>query len=381
MKRWFKILEEPYLLFFPIGYVFGLWGVLLWLFFSLWGWASYPSVAHSYIMIGGFLTAFTTGFLMTAVPRFTGSFRAQWYEVVVSLVSLILLILFSSRSVLGASLVLILGNGNLVFFFLRRYFYRKVDLPKVFMFVPMSLLVSVLGHLFIVLEQMGFISSDYYILGRSLAFTAMVMGLILGVGSRLVPMITGLGISKLNHSGLLYLIILNFFLSFIIQIFWNVPVGLGLRTVSIFYVAFGLWNIHRRPLNPSKLSFGLWLSCWGIVIGSLGSFLMPSYLIHWSHIIYICGFGLMTLMIGSRVILSHGGFDLNKIGEHYQVIAVFICLLIAGVSRLLLFEFPDQTKEILLFSASFWIFGLVFWWIRVGSKLMHFFFHDIEAEG
>jgi hypothetical protein len=75
-------------------------------------------------------------------------------------------------------------------------------------------------------------------------------------------------------------------------------------------------------------------------------------------------------MIGSRVILSHGGFDLSKEGEHWQMIFIIACLFLACIVRLSLFAFPQKMNQILLGSSFFWLLGLFFWWLRIGSKLI-----------
>ena len=74
MKRiWRMVLEEPYRVFFPLGMLAGIWGVLMWPMFYA-GWLKfYPGEAHTRMMIGGFMGAFVLGFLGTAFPRLAGN--------------------------------------------------------------------------------------------------------------------------------------------------------------------------------------------------------------------------------------------------------------------------------------------------------------------
>jgi len=367
-------LLEPYKLFFPLGFLLGAWGILIWIFFIIWG-IPYPGLIHSNLMIGGFLTSFTTGFLMTAVPRFTGSFHAEVYEIGISVTSFLILFLFGSQSVLICALSILFTHLNLLIFFLRRFLKRKVSLPETFIFIPLSLVISIIGQVLIILSILGWIDQSHYALGRILGFSAFMLGLVLGVGSKLIPMFNGFGPVKARTRWITLLIPVLFFSSFFIQHFFSVSWGLFVRLISILYVAIFNWSLCRRPLNPSRLSYGLWFSCWGIVIGSIGALFMPSALIHWSHIIYVLGFGLMTLMIGSRVILSHGGFDLSKEGEHIYMVFIIICLFFASLVRLSLHFFPQYLNELILGSSFFWLLGLVFWWIHIGSKL----FRKVES--
>src|SRR5215467_7577450 len=66
-------LREPYRVFFPLGILFGLAGVAIWPIYSFGLTATYSGRAHALVQIYGFLYAFIAGFLLTAVPRFTGT--------------------------------------------------------------------------------------------------------------------------------------------------------------------------------------------------------------------------------------------------------------------------------------------------------------------
>ncbi len=365
-----KFLSEPYRLFFPLGFLLGFWGVLLWLLFVFAG-IPYPSVSHSYLMIGGFLTAFTSGFLMTAIPRFTGTFHAEMYEVIISFTALLVLFLLSSSSIPIKSLCLIVSHANLVLFFFRRYFKKKAALPLLFLFVPLSLFFSILGNGIVFFNAVwSWGSFEALMLGRTLAFSAMMLGLVLGIGSRLIPMFLGAGVPSHFKNHWVVLLIINFYASFFVQSYFNPQLGLLMRLIAVGVIALGVWRIYKKPLNPSKLSLGLWLSCWGLLLGTAGGFIMPSYLVHWMHLVYIAGFGLMTLMIGSRVVLSHGGFDVFKEVEHFHFTFILFSLFIAAAARVSLFYYGEWYNPILILSASFWLISLIFWWIRVGMKLL-----------
>ena len=61
--------KEPFRVFFPLGVVAGVVGVSLWPLFYARALVMYPAVAHSRMMICGFVAAFAIGFLGTAVPK------------------------------------------------------------------------------------------------------------------------------------------------------------------------------------------------------------------------------------------------------------------------------------------------------------------------
>lgn len=332
----------------------------------------YPSILHSYIMIGGFLTAFTAGFIMTAVPRFTGTFHADRLELISALTGIVLLPLVAWSSATLASMCVLVSHCTLVVFFVRRFVKRRSPLPLAFLFIPLSIGFSILGHLMIVLALRGLLDASFYNLGRLLAFHSFMLGVVLGVGSRLIPAFMGYGPPREQKSLAIIFALIAFFGSFFVQQFVQFNWGLGLRLFAVGFVVFRVWSIYRLPSNPSKLSYGLWLSCWGVFLGSFGSWLIPSQFVHWTHVLFISGFGLMTLMISSRVILSHGGYDLAKEGER-GVIALVVGLLIATtVVRLLIGMSSAPTEILLLLSSILWLVTLMVWWFRLGKRSLQF---------
>src|SRR5436190_11588067 len=64
---------DPYRIFFPLGVLLGIAGVLLWplYYWHVIDW--YDGRAHAFVQTDCFLYAFIAGFLWTAVPRFTGA--------------------------------------------------------------------------------------------------------------------------------------------------------------------------------------------------------------------------------------------------------------------------------------------------------------------
>src|SRR5205814_2875685 len=64
---------DPYRIFFPLGIVLGACGVSIWPLYYYGVTEGYSGRAHALVQTDGFLYAFITGFLLTAIPRFTGT--------------------------------------------------------------------------------------------------------------------------------------------------------------------------------------------------------------------------------------------------------------------------------------------------------------------
>src|SRR5204862_7598274 len=64
---------DPYRLFFPLGIFLGVMGVSIWPLYYFGITEGYSGRAHAFVQTDGFLFAFIAGFLLTAIPRFTGT--------------------------------------------------------------------------------------------------------------------------------------------------------------------------------------------------------------------------------------------------------------------------------------------------------------------
>jgi uncharacterized protein involved in response to NO len=65
--------SDPYRIFFPLGIALGAAGVSIWLLYYYGLTEGYSGRAHAFVQTDGFLYAFIAGFLLTAIPRFTGT--------------------------------------------------------------------------------------------------------------------------------------------------------------------------------------------------------------------------------------------------------------------------------------------------------------------
>src|SRR5262245_3977047 len=64
---------DPYRIFFPLGILLGVMGVLIWPLYYFGLTQGYSGRAHAFVQTDGFLFAFVAGFLLTAIPRFTAT--------------------------------------------------------------------------------------------------------------------------------------------------------------------------------------------------------------------------------------------------------------------------------------------------------------------
>jgi uncharacterized protein involved in response to NO len=66
-------ITDPYRVLFPLGLATGIAGVSVWPFYYFGITEGYSGRTHAFVQICGFLYSFAAGFLLTAIPRFTGT--------------------------------------------------------------------------------------------------------------------------------------------------------------------------------------------------------------------------------------------------------------------------------------------------------------------
>jgi len=357
--------QEPYKIFFPLGIMYGIWGAGLWLLQAVGFPMPYPAALHSLVMMGGFLGAFAFGFLTTAVPRMTRSFPLRRSELIWILTPLLILpvISFSSRPEIVAAALALAFSGMIKFAFVR-YRGRKAEPPDSFVFVGLGLVGGFTG---LMGGWLAPAATKIAVFGRLFFLHGFIASLVLGVGSRLVPALLGRAPlpgdcsseSRVSQRRKKFLLLAGFFLiSFFVEVWGSVLAGKLMRAAIMTWITMRFWMIWRWPIVRSIVSWLIWVASWFCLIGSWGGALLPSYAIHFFHLEFISGFGVLTLMIATRVVLAHGGF--NLILESRLKILWWIGLLIisAALARLAA-GFQLLSYSFLIgFASMLWILGL-----------------------
>lgn len=367
-----QLCKEPYRLFFPIGTLYGFWGVAIWLLYGFGITSAYPGPQHMQLMIGGFLGAFAFGFLTTAVPRFTQSFAARPFEL--GLIAGPLLIgplaeIYNPSFFLPTLTISYLG---MAFYVGSRWQTSKVRPPDPFVLIGYGLVAAMAG---LVLQQIPFTDPRWLFLGRLLFLRAFMLLMIVGVGGQLIPMLLGgMAAGGLVRSDSLWnnrFIYLGFiFLSaFFVEALLSASAGRWMQALIVAAVAFRYWHIVRFPIARTKLAWVLWTSCWFLVTGLLGEALFPSYAVHFLHLTFIGGLALTTLMVATRVVLAHGGFNLILETRLKSLFWIGGFVLFASVTRMSAGFLPAFYEVDISSAALFWLTGLSIWAVVLGRKI------------
>ncbi len=319
---------------------------------------------------------------MTAVPQFTGADRCQKWECALGAAIFLLLMAVSfSENRAPFHLASLISFFALISYCLKRFLKRKNTPPRFFVFVGLGLLMGTAGVLILLLSEIGLIPESWFKFGKLLYTQGMILALVLGVGTHLLPAIWGwsdlpiqpVGKSeeslKKNLLPVLGLAAALIF-SFCVESTGYFALGQGIRAVLVSYLAVMKWNMLRKPKTRGRLSFWLWVSAWSLCLGLWLPLFFPLYAIHMMHFAFIGGFGLMTLMVASRVTLAHGGYGYRVEVRSRLLTTSAVLILISAATRLSAPGIPRIYLHHLAYAAIVWISAMLIWSVVLIPKMI-----------
>lgn len=371
-----KIEFEPYQFFFSSGLLISFLGLGVWIFFQLGRLSFYPQEAHAFLMVMGFLFAYINGFLMTAIPKMAHAESARPFEVGAGVflfwLQAGLIFLGEIRLNFAVGLIQVL---LLMWFVGIRFFKRKINPPKALVFLPFGLIAALAGCLMLSLPP-DFISGSLQLLAKGLLYQAFILNLILGLGSRLIPALTrvqgALDVrASVPEKGTKYIwlaVLLNS--SFFIEVFASSQLGQLMKFSVIALMAVQNFKILKPRQAQGSLGLGIRASVYCLGIGFLLAGLFPAYGIHFVHLSFIAGFSLLTILISTRVVLAHGGYNLSIELKSRSLIGILWLAIGIGILRAAMVFWGQHRNEILWVLALSWGVLCVVWSFSFLSKLL-----------
>ena len=366
---------EPYRLLFPMGLGFALVGGAVWPLHAL-GAIPYPGPLHATLMIQGFEQCFVVGFLLTAMPAFTHGPRCHPFELAVAVLALAG---FGAAALLGAAaeaqIAFLLSLALLWSAGLRRIAGNERRPPEEFLFVALGLLLGVIGGVLLLARALaaGPVLPPRF--PERLLSLGMVLSLVVGVGSLLVPTFAGMrdplvipgvaGPHERRGRRILYgAVIAAFVLAFAAEAAGHPGVGMSLRATAVTAMGLWVWKLVRLPRRDAP-GWALWAAGWMVMAGLWAAALEPGHVIAALHVAFLGGFAVLTMGIGTRVLVSHGKHPLaiERRALDPWVLALLVCAIALRVTA----EFrPGQSVNWLAASATLWLVA----WIRWAARAM-----------
>ena len=362
---------EPYRVLFPLGAAIGLAGTLPWITFAA-GAGAWPGMLHATLMIQGFELCFVAGFLLTAMPSFTHGEKCRPGELWAVVAGAIAFTLLHAAGIEGwAQLCFAATLAVTAFAILRRTRFDGAAPPEEFLLAAIGLLFGIAGGLHQAAAAFGVLPEPLPRFGVRLVSRGMVLAVVLGLGGLLVPTFAMIkdplrivGIARAGQRGprRVYVLAIAALLAASFQAEAQHMPSLGgwLRAVAGIASTMLSWKIWSRPGRGGALTWALWLSGWGIALGLLAAAIWPQHEISAYHVVFIGGYGLLTMAIGTRVVVTHGGHDH---GEETKVLrwAGIALLGVALVSRLLGGDVDPTQSHALAGAAGAWVLAWSLW--------------------
>lgn len=348
----------PYQLFFPLGILNALVAVGVWFVQNL-GWFESPSILiHSKLIVGGFLWSFITGFLMTALPRMSGTPSANRFEYFFASALLLGQIAFSFQ----VDARYFYGNQALLVLFLIVYGGRRLlnltkPIPIFFSHVGIAMALALAGCCY------HFIGNSF--MGIHLYHVGTTLLLVLGIGTRFFSFLSGLPSAFENNTafGPRFLFHCSGVLMGLLLFLAGCGIAmsyLGLTALSLVYL-FKIWQIQRPSNRSSALKYGVQIVAAMIPLSFFLTWIQPIMFVTWFHLLFIGCFGLITFAVATRVTLAHGSYSVD-LEMQSPALWCLVFFLVLGVIFRILYGFADG-----LWKVSFLHLAAIFWILAVGS--------------
>ena len=309
--RW--IAAEPYRVFFASGALWSIIGVALWPLFYAQQIGFYPNFVHARLMIEAFGGAFVVGFLGTAGPRMATAPKLTPAELIwlFALHQACAVSHLMQRLAWGDGFFAALLISLLLCLVVRVVVFRKEAPPPQMLLALTGLSCGIAGVL-LLLDGSIYSDPPRYRLANLLLYQGLLLPPVLGIGSFVFPRMLGGDFGdpktaaqsrvKLIRSLMAAALLVG---SFFIEAYGQAMTGYTLRAlVALLY----LWmEVKWQTQQAGSLTTGLF---WALGMGLAGLGLTGWFYdqrVSVEHLLYIGGFGLLMLIVGSRVLFGHSG--------------------------------------------------------------------------
>lgn len=371
--------EEPYRLFFPLGVLAGIWGVMMWPM-AYGGWLRfYPGEAHTRLMIEGFLGAFVAGFLGTAFPRLTGSKVWSGGE----LGFLVVLWLMSMASHMAGRVAA--GDaafagflGLLVISLATRGLTTRKDVPPPgFVLVIAGLVGGAAGATLLARTDVPLAVLRW---ARLLLLQGFPLLPLLGISPYLLPRLLGHASSHSfdespnppegwwKRAGLSAAAGLGVVAGFGLEAHGFPAAGQLLRA-AVVAVWFALETpVLRRAVQATSPGNAARWAVAGLVLGLVCAALWPHARVGSLHLFFVAGIGLVTFAVGTRVVLGHAGrHDLLR-GKIVWLRWIVGLLVLGALTRMTSDFVPSVRISHHIYAAWCWALASVIWLAALGRR-------------
>ena len=358
-------------------------GVSIWPAYFLGLTPGFSGRAHAFVQADGFLYAFVAGFLLTAIPRFTGT-DAPVRTVQYALAALLIVatVAFEVQAFSLGHLVFLTAHATVIVLAARRFRRRRSPPPDTFVFVGAGMVAGLVGAALNAAVALEAVDPGWDLLGRRLLTEGMVLLLVLGVGGFLGPRLLGFAPMPVVQIGTFaptrprtLLLHVAAAVVLVASLAGEYRFGLAslayVRAAVVTAVLSTTMKPWRRPAAPTTAAWCVWTGTWFVILGSCAVAVAPRYRPDLLHVVFMGGFTLLILAVATRVTLSHGGHSLEAERRSWPLRIGMATGLFALVTRLGATLAPNAFFEHLALAAAVWIAGIVFWGAALVQRIRY----------
>jgi uncharacterized protein involved in response to NO len=376
--------RDPYRIFFPLGVLLGVGGVSIWLVYWLGLTAGYSGRAHAFVQTEGFLYSFVAGFLLTAVPRFTGtSAPARRTQYLLAAALAAASVAFGVQAFLLGHVLFLIVHAAVIGLAAQRVRRRRSSPPEGFALVGIGLAAGAGGALLNVGVASGWIGPEWDLLGRRMLTEGMVLLLVLGVGGFLGPRLLGFAalpqfqqvvtrapkgpppLFAGRRAAVYGAAGVAVVASVVVEYAFGVAAMAALRAAVATALIFGTIKPWKVPAVRTTLAWCVWAAHLFVIGGLWLVALAPAYRVDLLHVVFMGAFTLLILAVAMRVTLSHGGHALSHEQRSWPLRIGIATGLLALLARVGAAFAPDSFFDYLALAAALWIGGIAFWATRL----------------
>ena len=377
-------MAEPYRVFFPIGMVAGIWGVMMWplVYEGMLGF--YPGEAHPRVMVEGFMGAIILGFLGTAFPRLSGSRPWHGWEFCSLLGLWLAALLLHSTGRVGAGdmtfavMALVLLGGMLT-----RWFIGNRDVPPPgFVLAVAGVAGAALAAACLSRNHGLWLGEERLKLMKLMLYQGFLLLPLLGIGPFLLPRLFGMPSRhsfedaktpppgwwpRALASVVCGLLIIG---SFLLEAYGQSGLGHGLRALTIIGWFASETPIFRKGNISSTPGNAVRWAIIGLFAGCAASVFWPEARMGTMHLFFAAGIALVTMAVATRVILGHAGRHDLLTGKLIWLRWSAGLLVLAAATRVTSDFIPAVRISHHIYAAWAWAIGGSIWLIALANLFL-----------
>jgi uncharacterized protein involved in response to NO len=371
---------DAYRLFFPLGVLMGIAGVSIWPLYYWGAMTWYNGRSHAFVQTDCFLYAFIVGFLWTAIPRFTGTpSPGRPIQYVLACLIISQAFAFELRHFSVGHVLFVISHVIVLAVAARCLMRRQHPPPETFALIGIGMLAGLIAALVNASVALEWISPELDPMGKRLLTEGMVLLLVLGVGGFLGPRLLGFAqMPNFQNMGtiadstrppraiawrprLFAIAGLLIFFSVVLEYAWGLGFLAWLRAAVVTVLVLVNIRPYRSPVTRTTLAWCVWIGHWFLIAASWAVVPLPRYRIDAMHVMFMGAFTLLILAVGTRVVLSHGGYALTEERRSWPLRIGLTTGLVALLARLGAPLAPSSYYSHLAWAALFWIAGMIIW--------------------